>query len=72
MVFSKHLVSFPPNLGVIKLGILDKKNKKPQMYRHGSYISDSSTNPINNLVNCGLSEQAIGYVWVLKHHTAYL
>ena len=40
MVFSKHLVYFTPNLGVVKLGILDKKNKKPRMYRHGSYISD--------------------------------
>ena len=31
MVFSKHLADFNPNFGVIKLGILDKKNKKPRM-----------------------------------------
>ena len=72
MVFGKHLAYFTPNLGVIKLGILDKKNKKSQMYQHGSYISESSTNPINKLVNCRLSEPAIGYAWVLKHHAACL
>ena len=43
MVFSKHLAYFTPNLEVIKLDILDKKSKKPQMYQHGSYISESST-----------------------------
>ena len=47
IVFSNYLAYFTPNLGVIKLGILDKKNKKPRMYQHGSYMSDSSTNPIN-------------------------
>ena len=72
MVFSKHLAYYTPNLGVIKLGILDKKNKKPSMYRHGSYILEDSTNPINTLVNYDLSEPAIGYAWVLKHHAAYL
>ena len=71
-VFSKYLAYFTPNLGVIKLGILDKKNKKPHMYRHGSYISNSFTNPINKLVDCNLSEPAIDYAWVLKHQAAYL
>ena len=42
------------------------------MYRHGSYISELSTNPINTLVDCDLSEPAIGYAWVLKHHATYL
>ena len=36
--FKRHLAYFIPNLGVIKLGILDKKNKKPHMYRHGCLI----------------------------------
>ena len=72
LVFSKHLAYFTPNLGIIKLGILDKKDKKPRMYRHGSYLSGASTNPINNLVDCELSEPAIGYTTVLKEYTAYL
>ena len=72
LVFSKHLAYFTPNLGIIKLGILDKKNKKPRMYRHGSYLSETSTNPINNLVDCALSEPSIGYATVLKKHAAYL
>ena len=72
MVFSKNLVYFTPNLGMTKLGILDKKNKKPQMYLHSSYITESSTNPINKLVDCNLSEPATGYPWVLKHQAAYL
>ena len=55
LVFSKHLAYFTPNLGIIKLGILDKKHKKPRMYRHGSYLSEVSTNPINNLVDWDLS-----------------
>ena len=42
MVFSSQLTAFTPNLGIIKLGILDKKRKKPRMYRHGSYISKVS------------------------------
>ena len=42
------------------------------MYRHGSYLSKVSTNPINNLVNCELSEPAIGYATVLKEHAAFL
>ena len=60
MVFSSHLTAFTPNLGIIKLGILDKKHKKPRMYQHGSYISEDSTHPINKLVDCELSEPAIG------------
>ena len=72
LVFSKHLAYFTLNLGIIKLGILDKKHKKPRMYRHGSYLSEASTNPINILVDCELSEPAIGYVTVLKEHAAYL
>ena len=72
MVFSSHLTAFTPNLGIIKLGILDKKHKKPKMYRHSSYISEDSTHPINKLVNCGLSETHIGYANVLKDHAAYL
>ena len=42
------------------------------MYRHGSYLSEASTNLINNLVDCKLSEPAIGYATVLKMHTVYL
>ena len=42
------------------------------MYRHGSYLSEVSTNLINNLVDCELSEPAIRYATVLKEHTAYL
>ena len=42
------------------------------MYRHGSYLSEASTNPINSLVNCELSEPAIGYTTVLKEHAASL
>ena len=57
LVFSKHLAYFTPNLGIIKLGILDKKHKKPRMYRHGSYVSEASTNPINNLVDCNSANQ---------------
>ena len=72
MVFSFHLTAFTPNLGIIKLGILNKKHKKPRMYRHGSYISEDSTHPINKLVDYELSEPAIGYVHVLRGHTTYL
>ena len=72
MVFSKHLVYFTPNLGIIKLGILDKKHKKPPMYWHGSFLSESPTNPVNKLVDYDLSKPAIGYATVLKQHTAFL
>ena len=72
LVFSTHLAYFTPNLGIIKLGILDKKHKKPRMYCHGRYVSETSTNPINNLVDCKLSKPAIGYDTVLKKHTSYL
>ena len=72
MVFSKHLAYFTPNLGIIKLGILDKKHKKPRMYRHGSYVTAASTNPINTLVDCKLSEPGICYATILKKHTGFL
>ena len=72
IVFSSHLTTFTPNLGVIKLGILDKKHTKSRMYRHGSYISEDSKNPINKLVDCELSKPAIGYVKLLKEHAVYL
>ena len=72
MVFSKHLTYFTPNLGVINLGILDKKNKKPRMYYHGSYNSNSYTNLTNQIVNCKLSEPTIGYENILEHYAAYL
>ena len=43
------------------------------MYCHDSYLSEeASTNPINNLVDCELSEPAIGYTRILKEHAAYL
>ena len=72
LVFSKHLAYFTPNLSIIKLGILDQKHKKPRMYCHGSYMLEASINPINNLVDCKLSEPAIRYAMVLKRHTSYL
>ena len=72
MDFSSHLTLSTPNLAIIKLGILDKKHKKPRMYRHSSYISEDYTHSINKLVDCELSEPAIGYVNVLKEHAAYL
>ena len=71
-IFSKHLAYFTPSLGVIKLGILDKKNKKLRMCCHGSYISYLFTNPINQLVDCKLSELAIGSAKALEHRAAYL
>ena len=61
MDFSKPLSYFTPNLGAITMDILDKKNKKPQMYCHGSCILDSSTNFINKLVDCKVSKLAIRY-----------
>ena len=66
LVFSKYLAYFTSNLGIIKLGILDKKHKKPRMYCQNSYLSEASISPINNLVNYKLSEPAIGYTTVLK------
>ena len=45
---------------------------KPRMYCHGSYISEYSAHPINKMVDCGLSEPAIGYANVLKEHAVYL
>ena len=41
------------------------------MYRHGSYLLGAPTNPIINLVDCKLSNPAIGYATVLKEHIAY-
>ena len=72
VVFSSHLTAFTPNLRIIKLGILNKKHKKPQMNQHSSYISEDSTHPINKLVNCELSEPAIGYTHILREYNAYL
>ena len=72
LVFSKHLAYSKPNLGILKLGILDKKHKKMRIYCHGSYLLEASTNLINNLVDCELSKPAIGYATVLKMHAAYL
>ena len=70
MVFSKHLAYFTPNLGITKLGILDKKYKKPRMYCHGSFLFKSSTNPINKLVDYKFNKTIIGYTTVLKQHVA--
>ena len=72
MVFSKHLASFTPNIGIIKLGILNKKNKKPRMYRHGSYMLHKDSHPINKLVDVALSEPEIVYAIVLYKHCSYL
>ena len=47
IVFSNHLAYFTPNMGVTKLGILDKQNKKPRMYRHRRYMSDSSMHQLH-------------------------
>ena len=72
MVFSKHLAYFTHNLGIINLGILDKKHKKPRIYRHESFFSESSTNPINKSVNFEISKPAIKYTTVLKQHASFL
>ena len=42
------------------------------MYCHSSYLSEVSTNPINNLVDYKLSEPAIECATVLKDHAAFL
>ena len=71
MVFSEHLAYFTPNLGIIKLDILNKNHKKNHVCI-GMVVSESSTNSINKLVDCKLSEPAIGYTTVLKQHAAFL
>ena len=42
------------------------------MHHHSRYIFKDSTHPTNKLVDCELSEPAIGYANVLKEHAAYL
>ena len=72
MVFNKHLAYFTPNVGIIKLGILNKKHKKPRIYWHGSFLSESFTNPINKFVDCEHSKPVVGFTTVLKQYTPFL
>ena len=72
MILSWNLTVFTQNLGIIKLWILNKKHKKPRMYRHSIFISEDPSNPIIKLVDCDFSEPAIGYANILKGHTVYL
>ena len=72
MVFSRQMARYTPNIGIIKLGILNHKHKKPRMYRHGSYVLGRDSHPINKLVDIKLSEPEIGYGTVLHRHCTFL
>ena len=58
MVFSRQMAWYTPNIGIIKLGILNHKHTKTRMYRHGSYALGRDSHPINKLVDIKLSEPA--------------
>ena len=72
MLLSRQMARYTPNIGIIKLGILNHKHKKPRMYRYDSYVFGWDSHPINKLVDIKLSEPAIGYGTVLHRHCKFL
>jgi len=72
MTFDRDLVMFTPHIGIIKLGILDKKGKKSRMYRHGSRTTENVLQPINKLCDVKKTEPRVKYGTVLKGHCQYL
>jgi len=66
--FHRSLARFIPNIGIIKLGIIDKPHKKLRMYRHGTREAEGVTNPINRLCDVKATEPEIEYGSVLAEH----
>jgi hypothetical protein len=50
MMFPASLVDFVPNLWLIQLGISIIPGKKPCIYRHGTFMADQDSYPINRLI----------------------
>jgi hypothetical protein len=50
MFFPSSIADFIPHLGLIPLGIAVLPDKKPRMYRHGTYQVDEDSYPVNRLV----------------------
>jgi hypothetical protein len=72
MTFDRDLAMFTPNIGIIKLGILEKQGKKDRMYRHGSRTTADVLYPINKLCDVEKTEPRVKYGTVLKGHCQYL
>lgn len=59
MTFVRHLFYHTHNIVIIKLRIMNTKNKKSQVYKDGSYIPHKEIHSINRLVTISLNKPEI-------------
>jgi hypothetical protein len=71
MFFPSSLADFIPHLGLIPLGINVMPDRKPRMYRHGSYQVDGNSYPVNRLVDI-TTEPEITFGDCLLRHLEYM
>lgn len=70
--FSRTLSRFTPDIGIIKLGILEKEGKNDRVYRHGSKVTNNIRQPINKCCNAAETEATIKYGTVFEEHCQLL
>ena len=70
--FSHSLFCFVPDIGIVKLGIVDPPHKKTRLVREGSNITKDITQPTNRLCNVKATQPEIKYGSVLSKHCQYL
>ena len=72
LYFSCDVCCFTPDIGIIKLGILNLHHKKAWMYWHESRTTKDITKPINQLCDIKVTTPEIKYGLVLVDHFQYL
>jgi hypothetical protein len=63
---------FFANTGIIPIGIATPEDKKPRLYRHGSYMVRETSQPINVIVNAKETEPEIRFSRALMNHLRYI
>ena len=72
MIFSRHLVFYTYIICIVKLGVINKKNKKPSVYKHSNYRPYKWLHPINSLLNDSSRKPEIAYRIIVHKHCSYL
>jgi hypothetical protein len=60
-LFDSRYANFFANIGIIPIGIATPEDKKPRLYRHGSYMIHTNSQPVNVIVEAKETEPEIRF-----------
>ena len=72
LVFSKHMLKYTYNIGIIILGMLVKQNKKLRMYIDCNFFPFIGMKLVNRLVKVNIIKLEIDYITTLHNFCCFL